>query len=424
VRQKLLFILFLAFILRLSVLFLGYHGDLNNQISWGNLAVERGLNGFYEGTDWPNSSPNQPPLTILFLAAVAGLWQLIHSFSWYLNDHVSFFPSSFIWFWEARGMILMMKLPSIFADLGIGWIISTYFKNQESRIKNKGRKALLVAGVWLFNPLVWYNSSVWGQTDSIVNLLGLLAVFSLLNKNLRWTAFWFTLSILFKGSLTYFAPILLFVALLQKHSIKEWLISIAYCLVPIAFVSIWFHPSIDLPTWFYNLYTNRFLPGEIGDLSANAFNFWYLVDPGKTLDSTIYFGLPARIWGFVPVAGVMIWQLIELKKGITDKKVFFALAITAFTVFLFMTRIHERYLYPFFPYATLLLGFTPLLWFVYIPISIIHLLNLYNLFWVPSIPFIESLLKNQMVIQLSSVVLIICWVLLLVPQFTKKLYNT
>jgi len=123
---------------------------------------------------------------------------------------------------------------------------------------------------------------------------------------------------------------------------------------------------------------------------------------------TIYFGLPARIWGFVPVALVMVWQLFELKKGVTDKKVFFALAITAFTVFLFMTRIHERYLYPFFPYATLLLEFIPLLWLVYIPISIIHLLNLYNLFWVPSIPLVEASLKlPQSLFILSSSLLLL-----------------
>ena len=387
--KKLFVIFLLAFLLRISVLFLGYHGDLNNQISWGTLAIERGLNGFYEGTSWPNSSPNQPPLTILLLAGVAGLWQLIHSLSWYLNDHISFFPSSFIWFWEAKGMILMMKLPSIFADLGIGWLIYNYLKE---KTKNKNQ-ALLIAGVWLFNPIVWYNSSVWGQTDSIVNLLGLISIFYLLKKDLIKCSLFFVLCLLFKGSLTYFIPILLVIAWLQKYPLKTWIQS-AFCSLFIAIlVSFWFHPSIDLPIWLFNLYTNKFIPGEIGDLSANAFNFWYLVDPGKTLDSTIYFGLPARILGFVPVGLVMVWQIIQLKKGVTDKKVFFALAITAFTVFLFMTRIHERYLYPFFPYATLLLEFIPLLWLVYIPISIIHLLNLYNLFWVPSIPLVEASLK-------------------------------
>ena len=138
--KKLFVIFLLAFLLRISVLFLGYHGDLNNQISWGTLAIERGFNGFYEGTNWPNSAPNQPPLTILLLASVAGLWQLIHSLSWYLNDHISFFPSSFIWFWEARGMILMMKFPSIVADLGIGWLIYIYLKE---KTKNK-KQALLI----------------------------------------------------------------------------------------------------------------------------------------------------------------------------------------------------------------------------------------------------------------------------------------
>lgn len=421
--MKFFFTIFIiALILRILVLFLGYHGDLNNQISWGTLAVERGLINFYEGTNWPNSAPNQPPLTILLLAAMAGLWNIIHQFSWYLNDALSFFPSSFIWFWEAKGMILLMKLPGILADLGIGYLIYSYFNR--SKNKELQRQAFLLSIVWLFNPIVWYNSSIWGQTDSIVNLLGLLSVFSLLSKNLRWSVFWFTLCLLFKGSLSYFIPILFVIAIFQNYSFREWFLAIAYCLVPIVLLSVLFHPQFDLPLWLYNLYTQVFIPGEIGYLTANAFNFWWLIDSGKTYDSILYFGIPARILGFIIPGMVILWQIIEFRKEITDKKVFFALAIIAFTIFVFMTRIHERYLYPFFPYATLLLGFIPVLWFVYIPLSLIHLLNLYNLFWVPPIPVLENALKNTSFSYILSLVTVILWICLLsLPSIRKKLYN-
>ena len=65
-KQKLILIVFsVAFILRIYMIFVGYHGDLNNNISWGLLSFERGLKGFYESSIWPFSAPNQPPLTIL-----------------------------------------------------------------------------------------------------------------------------------------------------------------------------------------------------------------------------------------------------------------------------------------------------------------------------------------------------------------------
>lgn len=385
-KQKILLLFLLALVLRLLLVFTAYHGDLNNNISWGNLALERGLVGFYESGDFPFSAPNQPPLTILMFASLAWLWKTIDNIAWWLNDNVALFYSPFIWFWESRGATLLVKLPSIFADLGIGWLIYEYFNRM-----NKKNLGLKLSVVWLFNPLTWYNSSVWGQTDSIVNLFGLVAVFSLLNKKLMLFAFWFMLSLLFKGSLAIFAPILFFVALWQKHPLASWVKAGVVSLLVVFITSVWFHPQIDLFSWLVNLYQTRILPGEIGFLTANAFNFWWLVDPGRTLDSTVYFGLPARVWGFGLALTGLILILAWLRKRFSDKAIFYSLVATSLITFLFMTRIHERYLYPFFPYGTMLLGMVPGFALPYSILSITHLLNLYHLFWAPSIPSLEAL---------------------------------
>ena len=152
-RHNRLFIVFLlAFILRISLIFVAHHGDLNNNISWGTLAVERGLSGFYEGEDWPFSAPNQPPLTILMLVGVRAIWQAVETTSWWLNNNINFFYSPFIWFWEEKGMTLLVKLPGILADLGIGWLIYEYFRK-----KNRIKLGLRLTTVWLFNPVIWYN---------------------------------------------------------------------------------------------------------------------------------------------------------------------------------------------------------------------------------------------------------------------------
>jgi hypothetical protein len=161
-------------------------------------------------------------------------------------------------------------------------------------------------------------------------------------------------------------------------------------------ITFWFHRQIDLPIWLFNLYTERILPGEIGYLTANSFNFWWLVDSGKTLDSNIYFGIPARVWGFVILVfslGGSIWFF--LRKKINDKKVFLTIAIVALTSFLFMTRIHERYMYPFFPYATIALAYLPGFWVAYALLSFTHLVNLYYLFWVPSLPGFKNFLLTS-----------------------------
>ena len=127
-RNYLIFwiILIIGTILRISVMFNAYHGDLNNNISWGKLAYERGLNDFYGSSsaeDWPYSAPNQPPLTILTFAMTRSLYVGIGNLFSNLNNTIGLFPSKLIWFWEEKGMILLIKLPSILADLAIGLVI-------------------------------------------------------------------------------------------------------------------------------------------------------------------------------------------------------------------------------------------------------------------------------------------------------------
>lgn len=381
-------IFLLGFTLRLLTSAIGYHGDLNNNISWGKVANEKGLNGFYDGYyDWEYSAPNQPPLTIFVLSGALLIEQKITDLIWYLNNNFSIFPSPLVWFWESWGEILMIKLPSILADFGIGYLIYKYFNNLK-----KEALGIKLFALWIFNPVVWYNSAVWGQTDGLVNLLGLVAVICLIKKKLPVFSIFITLSMLFKGSLGIFMPVLFFYALLQRYRLIEWIKSIVYSLLTIVLISIWFHPQIDLFKWLFDLYTQRFIPGEIGFLTANAFNVWWLVDSGKVYDSTLYFGLSARNLGILVTLlgnfGVMYW----LSKKPNEKRFFASLVLVSLLSFLFMTRIHERYLYTFFPISTLLLGITPSYWRIYALFSLIHLINLYNLFWVPPFPFLEQVL--------------------------------
>lgn len=397
--KKILMILVGGFILRLFLVFVAYHGDLNNNISWGTLAVERGLYGFYESGNWPYSAPNQPPLMILTFAFLRLIWLWVEKLSWFLNRQFSIFPSAFIWFWESRAMILLVKLPSILADLTIGYLIYKYFER-----KGKRGQGLKISSLWLINPITWYNSSLWGQTDSVVNLLGLVAVFALIERNLVWFVFFMTLSFLFKASLAIFVPILLFIAYGQKHSLKTWLQALAGGLFSFLSVSLWFHPKFDIFLWFFRLYKDRILPGETGYLTVNAFNFWWLVNPGRVLDSTKIFGLTARNWGFLVFLILTVLILRWISKKTTEKRILVSLSFVSLASFLFLTRIHERYLYPFFPYATIIFNLSRSFVISYFILSLTYLLNLYNLFWAPSIKPLELALTSPILPRLISFV--------------------
>ncbi len=416
-------IFLLALVLRLSLIVYAHHGDLNNNISWGTVAYEHGLKGFYEGyagttqniENWPYSAPNQPPLTIYMFTVSRFIWQNLRDFFWYMNWELQVFPSKLVWFWDEKGMDVLVKLPSILADLGIGIVIYKYFKN-----KSKQKIGIILASVFLFNPPIWYNSAVWGQTDSIVNLLGLIGIIALLNKKLVKFALFITFSLLFKPSLSIFTPVLITVAILQIHPVKRWLQATAYSLLSVFAISFSFHPNIDLFVWLFNLYKDRFIPGEIGFLTANAFNFWWLIDPGKILDNTLYFGLSARVWGLtftiIGICALVYW----LSRKLSDGRIFFALAFSSLISFLLMTRIHERYLYPFFPSATFFIAFMPGFWIIYLIVSLIHVVNLYNFFWVPDLELLKNLLiGSQLPRILSFINLAIIPLIVLLISFQK-----
>ncbi len=399
-KKKLLLVFLFAFILRFFLIPTAYHGDLNNNISWGDKALEIGFKDYYEAKNWAYSEPNQPPLYILLFSITSFLYKTIHDLTFYLNNNLGLFPSSFVWFWKDWGMIYLVKLPSILSDVGIAFVIYKIVKKQ------------WIAALWLFNPLTFYNSAIWGQTDPIVNLLGLISIYFLLNKHLILTCLFFITGILFKPSLLIFSPLIFVILLNQKHHIVNWLANIQYIAIYVFFVCITFHPYLDFPIWLFNLYTQRFLPGEIGFLTANAFNLWYLVDPGKVLDSTLYFGIPARIWGI----GIFISFYLLIARFF-KKNIFYALALIALTSFLFMTRIHERYLYPFFPVATILVGMQSAFLIPYIILSAVFLLNMYNLFWAPSIPFMEVTMQTtQLPVILTVINLLILGVFLFLPK--------
>lgn len=392
--------------------FVAHHGDLNNNISWGQELFTRGIAGFYgssDADDWPYSAPNQPPLYILLFGFTHLSYVAKESAIWFLNTNVPIFPSTIVWIWEAKGLSVVYKMFPVWADLGIGYLIYKYFS-----LKKNERLGFKLAVLWLINPISWYNSAVWGQTDSIVNFLGLLGIFGLLGVfgdlnrigKLTWFSIWFTLSILFKGSLAIFVPILFVLILKQRHPVNEWFKSGTVSLIIIFAISFWFHPWLDFPIWFIDLYKNRILPGEIGYLTANAFNFWWLVDSGQTLDTQTFFGISARMWSLVISIFGFIMISVWLAKGkVTDKKLFFSLSITSAITFLFMTRIHERYLYPFFPVTTILVGLVPVYIFPYIVFSITYLINMYHLFWIPSMPQVEKLFTtNTMIANILSIV--------------------
>jgi len=385
--KKLIKIFLFAFIFRLILAFVVWHPDVNNHIDWGIRFWEYGPEKFYSANVWSFTWPNQPPGSIYIFAGIRKLFELIFAIFWWINIKVPPFPSGIITYFESNLYPALLKLPAIFADLGIAYLIYKFLNKHAKKFATFG------AVLFLINPVTWYNSSVWGQTDSVVNFLALLAFYFLLQKKLFFAIFSFVLSLYIKASLLIFLPIFVIVIWRQRYKISEIVKTIVFCLVPIALLTLPFS-SGEPSSWLYELFKDKIFKQQLHVITANAFNIWAaIVGIHEKPDSLMFGPLTYQTWGYILFSLSFIPALYIVYKKQDIKSLFWALSITAFSAFILLTNMHERYLYPLFPYLTILVAIRSISLYPYILISLISLLNLYHFWWVPKIDFLVSVLS-------------------------------
>jgi len=383
-----------AFILRLVLVFIsGYHPDILNHLDWGIKLWQYGPKDFYEQIFWGFSWPNQPLGSVYLFGAVAKLYQIIFSSLFWLNAKISLFPSFIFPFLERKLHIILLKLPFITADLGLGWLIYQIVL----KTTRKKKQALLGAGIFLFNPALIYNSSVWGQTDSLINLLALFGIWHLCRKNFFRGFLGVLLSFYFKLSLIIWLPAVAFILFADRDKWREMLKGFFVVSLGLTVISLPFVHHGNVFSWLWYLYTNRILPRQGEMLSGNAFNFWTLVY-GLDLSlnqRTPFLGMTAKLFGeMVTVLLIVLSSLLFVrKKKRTKRDYFFLIVFYSFASFLFLTNMHERYLYPLFAPLAVLAAAGELSLFWFWGWSVIYLLNLYNLWWYPKIGFLKFLLE-------------------------------
>lgn len=381
--KNFLVILVLALIFRITLSFLVWHPDLNNHADWGIRFWQYGPAKFYapETNVWSYTWPNQPPGTIYIFAGIRKLFEGIFNFFWLINIKIPVFPSGIVTFFESNLYPALLKLPSILADIGIAYILFKW--------TNKKLAAIL----WLFNPIVWYNSSVWGQTDAIVNFFVLLSFYLLFNKKLTWAVLVMGLSLYIKASLLIFLPIFVIMALRQKYKVSEYFYALILTFGTFALLSLPFSKG-DPFTWLYYLYTDKVFAQQLHLITANAFNLWSgVAGIHEKPDNLPFLGLTYKYWSYIIYSLFYIPLLWVVHKKQDKNTIVWVLALSAFASFVLLTNMHERYLYPIFPYLTILVSLNLVSLYPYILISLLSLLNLYNFWWVPEIKLIKDFLS-------------------------------
>lgn len=266
--------------------------------------------------------------------------------------------------WGSSAATILLKLPAMLADVAIAWLIF-------ARLRGTDRKLAWTAALaFALNPALILNSTVWGQTDSILSLLLLLAFFSQAKREFEFCWIFLALAILTKPQALLVAPLFVFWPVGWWRSGRALTSLLAAAATTMLVVDPF--RSGRPWSWLIELYSGT--AGNYAETSVNAMNLAALLFGMRGQDSVEYFGLTAQAWSFVIGLGIGAAFLASYLRA-RNRVVFTQfLAAATLVAFVCLTRMHERYLYPFFVFAGLV-GVSGLSGAIYWGLSALFLVN-------------------------------------------------
>ena len=331
----------IVFVLRFMLSYLPSFGfDMGSWLGWSGRLTTLGFSKFYSGESWTQYTPG----FLYWLWAVGKL-------GW-VNEFA-------------------IKIPALLADIGLGILIWSLVKKVNKKL------ALLCFFLYTLNPVVIFDGSIWGQIDGLLTLfLFLSAYFLIEKKNLIGSVFFWSIAFLIKPQSVAVLPAFLLAILLRKFKWKEIFlagVTGASTIILLSWPFFTDNPIFGLPQQIikmgnYYSYT-----------SVYAFNIWSWVGFWKS-DTTAFWGITLSNWGTILLISSAIFALINYRNKLDKKANYYLLfAILSLSFFVFPTKVHERYLFPFFAFLLTAAGISGSvnLFGIYIITSIASFLNLY-----------------------------------------------
>ncbi|HWH23266.1 MAG TPA: hypothetical protein VNW68_00060, partial [Candidatus Limnocylindria bacterium] len=399
-------------LLRLLIAFVlfpqaGLYNDLRFFTDWSVVLAEHGPGGFYANVAWSDYPPGYLWVLWLFGSLGRGVALLTGGS-----------VAGTIEYW--------IKLPAILADLAVAVIFYGAIRRWQGH-----RPALLVAGGWLFTPVSWYDSALWGQVDVFGVLLMGLAVIWLIDRRPELASAAAVAAFLVKPQFAIVVGVVGIVLLrrhllarrgaagdsvierrwperLYAHRFEEGPLRLVLAAVAGLAVLLAGTLPFDLERFADPALAGVPVVGDLAGLAgligsaagfynvltANAFNPWALVGPTPlvtsltgdyvwTFDSLPILGVPASAWGAGLFLAVTAGVTLLLLRRDDRLAILVGITVLAVAFFVLPTRVHERYLFGAVGLGALLLA-TSIGWRIwFIAISAVGLVNMHAILTLP-----------------------------------------
>ena len=316
--------------------------------TWMRIAIEHGVAHVSE-TVWCN----YPPGYLYLLKGTGLLWMTLSGLPLPADGTVA--------------MRALVKLIPTIADLGGAWVLY-----QLAAVRRTRAAALVVLAVYAYNPALLFNSAVWGQADSLVALLMLVAVWAICSERIAVGFGVAAATVLVKLQAVVLLPSMLLVA---------WSIGGVRGILAAARGAALVALALLLP-FFLAYRMDAFVATIVGasglypKISMNAHNVWWLIGGTRSVDISdamrvgngllTYRSLGTAMLGTATL--LILWRLWrDLYRCSRDP--FLALveasALEAWAFYLFPTEMHERYILPALVFAAAICIWRPRVGWVY-----------------------------------------------------------
>lgn len=365
-----IFILFVGTVVRFVLVGNpGFEADLSFWKSWSLAAIDHGV-------VWTahNTNINYPPAFIYVLWAMGKLYSLFAD------------PHNYYQFWSKNNFTFLFASKSfaIASDIAIACLMYWFFsqteklkklgtskwevgnvrmENEMGSGKNKNLTShiynlashlshltsnlpLLLSSVFFLNPVVFIDSAVWGQVESLGILPTLIAIILIFYKKPVLASFIFTAGALIKLQNIIYIPIF-YLFLARYFDLKTVIKSIAAAATTFILLNLPFILANDMNQVLYLLTVNSdYFPW----MSLNAHNIWWIASGAAGMqmtDKVTVLGiLNAKTVGLFLFAASYLFSCLLIFKRPTPRNFLLALTWGIFSFFLLSTQSHERYSYP------------------------------------------------------------------------------
>jgi len=367
-------LLLVGLLLRLTIAYVllpgsGFESDIGTFTAWALQLGQHGPGTFYATAGFAD----YPPGYLYVLWLLGGLGGLLAPLA---NGDAG------------AATAALIKLPPMLMDIAVGALLYHLVRTWRANRPDAPRLALTAAALYVLNPVTWYDSAVWGQTDAAGALVILLTVAALMRGNSEGASVLAVLAALIKPQFGVVALPVVAIVLLRRHLLRPgtnprnpvllperlrgwfevedggWrLVSSAVsALIVLLILLVPF--SMDILSFARQMAKTA---GGYEFLSVNGYNPWALF--GSNGAQGIAFGgawswnpdtvpwlgpLPAVLIGGILLAIGFAVGILRLAWQDDRRSVVVVTTFLALAFFMLPTRVHERYMFPIFGLLPLL----------------------------------------------------------------------